>query len=94
MRFVLVELLLDKRRPKCHAVLTPVIPLPIIHISDDSVRAPVLPTSANGLLSEVSQKERVGLNTGSVGGREEKVCCVESDDLELSGDKKKSKRKR
>lgn len=96
IRFALIDLLLDKSRPRCHAVLTPVIPLPIIHTSDDSVRAPVLPTSAKGLLSEVNQKDRVGLGTGKVGKREANVCCIESsDDLDISGDKKKrSSRKR
>ncbi len=55
---------------RCHAALTPVIPLPMMQMSPSSVRDPLLPSSARGLSSGLSQNDLVALRTGSAIGEE------------------------
>jgi len=51
---------------KCHAALTPVIPLPMMQTSASFVSGPILPSSARGFAPGVSsQNDLVGLSTGN-----------------------------
>jgi hypothetical protein len=70
-----------------------VIPDPIIHISESSIRGPSLPCLARGFAFAVSiQNERVGLGTGrldgrcSVGGCWRRDWCVDHWLRGISGD--------